>query len=264
MAQIASFSLEKWHQVSRVHFSKITPYYDQGRAFENSKPWVKKMQQHTPVSVTDWVLDAGCGTGLFANPFARQMAGQVLGIDPAFAMLKQAAYKERTPNLSWSQGMAEYLPLADEVLRVIFLSQVWHHLKDQEKACREFFRCLKPGGGLYIKTYSHAQLKKRWDITEIFPELLPLMLSIYPDVPELSALMEKVGFSAVTSKSTYKEDFMRPSQLLKVMREKAWSMFSFLSPEGAAEGEARLEALIDRGDEPVLYPEVHLLLISQK
>lgn len=264
MEQTSTVSLEKWRQVSKSHFSRITSYYDQGRAFEQGRPWVEEIQLHTPVSEKDWVLDAGCGTGLFAIEFARQMNVRVIGIDPARAMLQQALKKERPVNLNWSQGAAESLPLADGTLKAVFMSQVWHHILEREKAGREFFRCLKSGGGLYIKTYSHAQLKSRWDLREIFPELMPLMLKIYPDVPEMSQMLEGIGFAPVTSKATYKEDFMRPSQMLKLMREKAWSMFSFLSPEGISEGEARLQALISAGDQPVLYPEVHLLMIARR
>ena len=264
MRRSSTINLEKWRQVSKDHFSKITSYYDQGRAFETSKPWVEEIQKNTPVSPTDWVLDAGCGTGLFATQFAEQMAGQVIGVDPSRAMLHQARVKDGAANLSWAQGSAESLPFKDGFLQAAFLSQVWHHLAEQEQAAREFFRCLKPGGGLYIKTFSHAQLQERWDLKEIFPELMSFMLRIYPDIPELSALLEGVGFSPVTAKATYKEDFMLPSQMLKVMQEKAWSMFSFLSPEGEAQGEARLKSLIEAGDQPVLYPEVHLLVIARR
>ncbi|NOH01933.1 MAG: class I SAM-dependent methyltransferase [Chloroflexi bacterium] len=264
MEQTSNVSLEKWRQVSKEHFSKITPHYDQGRAFEQGQPPVEEIQRHTPVGEADWVLDVGTGTGLFAAHFARQMAGRVAGIDPARSMLRQALHKERTDKLNWLQGLAESLPFADGTLRVVFLSQVWHHLSVQERSGHEFFRCLKPGGGLYIKTYSHAQLKARWDLLEIFPELMPFMLSIYPDVPEMTAMLEGIGFAPVTSKSTFKEGFMRPSQMLTLMREKAWSMFSFLSPEGAAEGEARLESLAASGDQPVFYPEVHLLVVARR
>ena len=264
MTQTSEISLEKWHEISKEHFSHITPYYDQGRAFEKGQPWVEEIQRHTPVATPDWVLDFGCGTGLFATYFASQMAGHVLGMDPARPMLRQAIRKDHADNLNWVQGPAEVLPLAEGSLQAIFLSQVWHHLDDQEAAGREFFRCLKPGGGLYIKTYSHEQLKARWDLQEIFPELLPLMLNIYPDLPELSSLLEQIGFSPVTFMSTYQEDYMRPSQMLTLMHDKAWSMFSFLSPAGAAEGEARLNALVAAGDLSVLYPEVHLLVIARR
>jgi hypothetical protein len=41
MTRIAQVNLEKWRQVSKDHFSKITPYYDQGRDFEGKQPWME-------------------------------------------------------------------------------------------------------------------------------------------------------------------------------------------------------------------------------
>ncbi|HEX2995169.1 MAG TPA: class I SAM-dependent methyltransferase [Anaerolineales bacterium] len=178
--------------------------------------------------------------------------------------MPQALQKEKPANLRWMQGTAESLPFADQSVKAIFLSQVWHHLPDPKRAAREMFRCLALGGSLYIKTFSHEQIKARWDLREIFPELMPFMLEIYPDFPVIRALLEEVGFSAVLSKSYYKEDAVRPSHVLNLMRQKAWSMFSFLSPEGSAEGEARLNALIASGDQPVPYPEIHLLVIARQ
>jgi ubiquinone/menaquinone biosynthesis C-methylase UbiE len=264
MAQMPHADLEKWKEVSKIHFSTITPHYDEGRAFENGQPWIDEISRHTPVHENDWVLDVGTGTGLFAAFFAREMAGQVLGMDPSRTMLQHARRRERPANLYWSQGAAEALPLADASLQVVFLSQVWHHLKDQERAGREFFRCLKPGGGLFIKTFGQEQLRTRWDLETIFPELLPLMLSIYPALPDLTALLEKIGFASVISKTIYKEDCMRPSKMLTLLHQKAWSMFSFLSGEGVVKGETHLKALVEAGDLPVSYPEAHLLVIARR
>jgi ubiquinone/menaquinone biosynthesis C-methylase UbiE len=256
--------MEEWRRISQNHFSKITPHYDRGRAFEQGHPWAEEIQRHTPVNETDWMLDLGCGTGLLTTHFAEKLPGHVAGIEFSRAMLQQALQKEKTANLDWVQGAGESLPFANQSLKAIFLSQVWHHLPDPEYAAREMFRCLAPGGGLYIKTFSHDQIKARWDLREIFPELMPFMLGIYPDFPDIRSLLEGVGFSQVVSKSYHKEDVMRPSHMLSLMRQKAWSMFSFLSPEGGAEGEARLNALIAAGDQPVPYPEIHLLVIARR
>jgi ubiquinone/menaquinone biosynthesis C-methylase UbiE len=264
MTRTAQIDLEKWRRVSKNHFSKITPFYDQGRDFEGKQPWIEEIKQHTSIDRDDWVLDAGCGTGLLAVQFAGQITGRVLGLEPSRAMLQQALRKERPVNLGWTQGTAESLPLANGTLKAAFLSQVWHHLQDQDQAACEIFRCLKSGGGLFIKTYSHAQIQARWDLQFIFPELVPLMLSIYPDVPDYEVQLKDIGFASVKFQSTHREDLMLPSQLLTILNQKAWSMFSYLSPEGAAEGEARLKALIASGNVPVSFPEVHLLVIALK
>ena len=264
MTRTAQVNLEKWRQVSKDHFSKITPYYDQGRDFEGKQPWMEEINRHSPIGKNDWVLDAGSGTGLLAVQFAGQITGRMLGLEPSWAMLQQSLRKKQPVNLGWVQGISETLPLANGTLKAVFLSQVWHHLQNQDQAGSEFFRCLKPGGGLFIKTYSHAQIQARWDLQFIFPELTPLMLSIYPDVPDYEVLLKTIGFASVEFQSTHRENFMLPSQILTIFREKAWSMFSYLSPEGAAEGEARLETLVASGDAPVPYPEVHLLVIALK
>jgi len=98
----------------------------------------------------------------------------------------------------------------------------------------------------------------------IFPELMPLMLNIYPDVSDFEVLLKNIGFRFVEFQTTQSENFLLPSQLLTFLREKAWSMFSFLSPEGAADGQARLEALVASGDAPVSFPEFKLLVIALK
>ncbi len=264
MTKTPQINLKKWHLVSRRHFSQITPRYDQGRAFEKKEYWIEEISRHTSIGANDWVLDVGSGTGLLSIQFSGQIVGHVLGLEPSWAMLRQALGKEKPDNLTWAQGVSESLPFADETLQAVFLSQVWHHLLDQSQAGREFFRCLKPGGGLFIKTYSHTQIHERWDLRFIFPELMPLMLNIYPDAPDFENLLKTIGFNSVEFQTTQRENAMRPSQLLTFLREKAWSMFSFLSAEGAAEGESRLEALVASGDEPVPFPEVHLLVIALK
>jgi len=264
MTQTPQVDLGKWRQISKNHFSKITPYYDQGRDFEGRQPWMEEINRHAAICKNDWVLDAGSGTGLLAVQFASQIQGRILGLEPSWAMLQQSLRKVQPVNLGWTQAISENLPLANGTLKAVFLSQVWHHLQDQSQAGSEFFRCLKSGGGLFIKTYSHAQIQARWDLQFIFPELMPLMLSIYPDVPDYEALLKDIGFTSVEFQSVHRENFMLPSQILKISREKAWSMFSYLSPEGTVEGEARLEALVASGDAPVPYPEVHLLVIALK
>ena len=264
MPQTLSIDFQKWRQVSKEHFSHITLRYDQGRDFEEKQRWIADIENRVSIGRRDWVLDAGCGTGLLAAQFAGQMDGHVLGLDPARAMLNQALQKPPRSNLSWTQGVSETLPLAAETLKAVFLSQVWHHLADQEQAAHEFFRCLKHGGGLFIKTFSHEQLRARWDLQFIFPELMPLMLGIYPDVTDFERVLKGIGFSSVEFQSAQRENFLLPSQLLTFLREKAWSMFSFLSPQGSAEGEARLEALVAAGDAPVSFPDFQLLVIALK
>lgn len=264
MRQTSKFDLEKWRQVSREHFSRITPHYDEGRKFEGEQRWLKEIKRRVSLEDGDWTLDAGSGTGLLSVKFGEQIRGRVLGLDPSTAMLQQARQRQKPGNVFWAQGVSEALPFAGEALKAVFLSQVWHHLRSPQEAAREFFRCLKNGGGLFVKTYSHKQIRARWDLQVVFPELMPLLLGIYPDKRDLKLLLKKTGFRSVEFQSSQRENYIRPSQLLVFLREKTWSMFSFLSRQAAAAGEARLEALAADGDAPVPYPEFELLVIALK
>jgi SAM-dependent methyltransferase len=255
---------DRWQTVSRAHFMRVAPQYDAGRAFERGEFWAKEIASQIPVCEKDWLLDLGCGTGLFAHAFNQVLGCQVVGLDLSAVMLEQARAKAFANN-HWAQGRGETLSFRAESFQAIFLSQVWHHLEDSASAAREFRRVLKPGGGLFIKTYSHSQLRGRWDLTTVFPELLPFMLDIYPDVPELSALLYHAEFKRVAHKSFCKNELLRPSTLLHVAENSLWSMFAYLSEPGRARGIAYLKQLIaDTNDAPIPSAEVHLLVCAEK
>ncbi len=255
---------QKWYRVSHAHFSCVAPRYDSGREFERGAFWAREIARAIRVREDDAVLDAGCGTGLFARAFAQTLRCQVVGLDLSAAMLAQAS-AQTVSGCDWVQGRSEALCFRAGSFQAIFLSQVWHHLEDRAGAAREFYRVLKPGGGLFIKTYSHAQLRGRWDLTCVFPELLPFMLAIYPDTPELMAMLRGAGFRHVRPKYYCRDDTLRPSDLLQVAEGKLWSMFAYLGEEGRARGMAYLRRLIaETGDAPVPSPEVHLLVCAEK
>lgn len=264
MRQTPKFDLERWLWVSQEHFSRITPRYDEGRKFEGEGRWLEEIKRRVSLNDGDWTLDAGSGSGLLSVKFGEQIQGRVLGLEPSTSMLQQARQRKKPVNVFWTQGVSEALPLAGESLKAVFLSQVWHHLRSPQEAAREFYRCLQSGGGLFIKTYSHDQIRARWDLQVVFPELTPLMLGIYPDKQDFELLLKEAGFRSVEFLDSQRENFIRPSQLLVFLREKAWSMFSFLTPQQAAAGEARLEALTASGDAPVPYPEFESLVIALK
>ncbi len=254
---------ERWHRVSHTHFAHVAAQYENGREFEQGAFWAREITREVHLDKDEWLLDAGCGTGLFARAFAETLPCRVIGLDPSGAMLAEAQAK--TSGHCWTQGRSEDLGFREDAFQVIFLSQVWHHLEDSKRAALEFYRVLKPGGGLFVKTYSHAQLCERWDLTTVFPELLPFMLAIYPDVPELTAILHEAGFGRVWQKSYRKDEALRPSALLHVAEGRLWSMFAYLSEEGRVRGITYLRRLIaDTDDAPVPSAEVHLLVCAEK
>lgn len=95
------------------------------------------------------VLDIGCGTGVLAESIRRRYPmATVLGIDPAPAMVAQAA--ARRPALRLACGRFEALPFAGGVFDVVTCTLVWRHVADPRSAVAECRRVLAPGGLLVL------------------------------------------------------------------------------------------------------------------
>ncbi len=90
-------------------------------------------------------LDAGAGRMAFAL-MARDCVEQYIALDV-----------QARPGLD-AAGSALDLPLRDECLDSILCLQVLEHVPDPERALREFYRCLKPGGVLLLSVPHLAYL----------------------------------------------------------------------------------------------------------
>ncbi|OBC11800.1 SAM-dependent methyltransferase [Mycobacterium sp. 852013-50091_SCH5140682] len=100
------------------------------------------------VSPADHVVDVGCGPGTAARAAARRGA-RVTGVDPSTAMLRVASViTPRRAAITWSEGTAEALPVADGVASVVWALATVHHWQDVGAAVAEARRVLMSGGRL--------------------------------------------------------------------------------------------------------------------
>jgi ubiquinone/menaquinone biosynthesis C-methylase UbiE len=102
------------------------------------------------VSDADRVVDIGCGPGAAARS-AAQRGATVVGVDPSPMMLRLAGAVTRgQPNISWSQGTAEELPLPDGSATVAWSLRTVHHWKDVTAGLTELRRVLAPAGRFLV------------------------------------------------------------------------------------------------------------------
>jgi ubiquinone/menaquinone biosynthesis C-methylase UbiE len=94
------------------------------------------------------VLEAGCGAKSTLNRCQPPLR-HLVGLDPLHDSLRE------NPDVDWKvQGVLENLPFHPESFDAIYSDSVFEHLEDPAKACREFYRVLRPGGKVLINTNS--------------------------------------------------------------------------------------------------------------
>ena len=101
------------------------------------------------------ILDIGSGPGADAIAAARLVgpAGAVIGVDMTDAMLERArlaASAAGLANLEFRRGDAEALPVQDASVDWVISNCVVNLVPDKQRAFREIFRVLRPGGRFSI------------------------------------------------------------------------------------------------------------------
>jgi ubiquinone/menaquinone biosynthesis C-methylase UbiE len=100
-----------------------------------------------------WILDIGCGTGVFATRVLDCLPrAHVCGIDLSEGMLRKCQQRLEASGGAFSvvQGDSAHLPFADDTFDAVTCTHSFHHYPQQERAAREMHRVLRPGGRLMI------------------------------------------------------------------------------------------------------------------
>ena len=107
------------------------------------------------------IVDVGTGTGILALELAR-LGMDVTGIDSSNSMLEAAeAKRSASPHLrgsvTFQQGEAEQLPLADNEADAAFAHMVLHSLPRPPEAISEMARAVRTGGRVIVADFVSHQ-----------------------------------------------------------------------------------------------------------
>lgn len=151
-------------------FNAIAGTYDLNNRLHSlgqDQRWRRVAVRAAGVKAGDIVVDVACGTGDLTQAFAATGAGHVIGVDFTHNMLKVALEKRgRDRNhakMSYFEGDAMNLPLADACADVVSIAFGIRNVADPGRALREFARVLRPGGRLVVLEFDQPRFPlMRW------------------------------------------------------------------------------------------------------
>lgn len=97
------------------------------------------------------VLDIACGSG-YGSALLAKRAAEVIGVDISEQTIARAAAKYQAPNISFMQGSADAIPLADHSVDLAVSFETIEHHDRHEEMMLALKRVLKPGGLLIISS----------------------------------------------------------------------------------------------------------------
>jgi ubiquinone/menaquinone biosynthesis C-methylase UbiE len=93
------------------------------------------------------ILDIGCGTGYLLRLLASRSPNtlELVGVDPAPAMIETAKASSRDERLTFTVGLAEDLPYPEGFFNLAVSTTSFDHWSDQQAGLAECARVLTPG-----------------------------------------------------------------------------------------------------------------------
>lgn len=163
------------------------------------------------------VLDVACGTGVVTRMASEQVGatGSVAGLDIEKGMLA-VARKVSPASIEWYEASAENIPVADTALDVVLCQLGLQFVPDQEKALKEMYRVLMPGGRVLLNVPGPASPMYETLIEALEKYINPQAAGFVRRVfslhhpHEIRQLMTAAGFSKV-SIDTKKKTFTLPA-----------------------------------------------------
>lgn len=235
--------------------------YDAGRSLfpETVEAWHKALWPLRPESPYP-ILDLGAGTGRFSGLLAEWFARDVVAVEPADAMRRQAG--ARTSDRVWVVGgSAERLPLRNHCVSLAFLSNVIHHFDDLPAAAKELRRVLRLACRVLIRGW-FSGLTPDLGLWDYFPRAGEAARR-FPGLDQITDAFRPHGFAVEMTVRVEQRMAESPEQFLERMPSfrRADSTLAPLPDDEFAAGLRQVEEAITQGRALPLRESLDLVVL---
>ena len=140
------------------HYDRVAAIYDVQYREEQERKYRAALDA-TRVSKCGYILDLGCGTGLFDEEAAK-LGDFVIGVDHSAKMLKKAKQKHNDQRTFFLCADADKLPFAEETFDRTFSFTMLQNIPYPEKTVTEICRVSKKGSEVVLsvpkKTFTRS------------------------------------------------------------------------------------------------------------
>jgi ubiquinone/menaquinone biosynthesis C-methylase UbiE len=239
--------------VSNVRYDQVGVGRDfdavRDRRSDGQRVWCERAAAYLPTALQT-IVDVGSGTGIWSRALADTFGSDVIGVEPSEGMRARALEAHVHPRVTYVQGTADEIPLADESAGAAWLSTVIHQFPDMDAAAGELRRVIEPGGKVLIR----SGYPGRQDEIELF-HLFPGAMRVAERWPRLGRVItafEDAGFDFEAIERVREPTFDSYDEMLEVlplMRRSDTALID-LDEEAWEKGLAAIERAMAAGERP--------------
>ncbi len=220
--------------------------------------WLDALKAHVSPGPVRKILDLGCGDGRFSLALGQAYDCPVVAVDPSTAMLERGNMLNEA-RIEWLEGSAEAIPQPDHAVDLVWMSQVFHHLENLDKALGEIRRVTVPGGYLAIRNGTRENNDEiPW--LRCFPEAQTLDCARLPSKAGLVECVSIRGFEPLwveTVRQFFASDY---EEYYSKIRQRGLSSLIAIGDEAFEAGLRRLEQWVAYQPKQAVYEPVDFFI----